>query len=299
MISGALSQLAITTHELGDTARAKEILEEGIALCREVGYTYQLCELLESRGYVALLDGEYERGVALSEEAAALCRERGYKSGFEWALDNLGWAALLQDDHERASAYYEESLSLCKELNDKLTASESLNGLACVAGAQGEAERATRLFGAAKAQRLAQREPVTFRRQLEVDAWCEPYLRAARSRLGETSWDTALAEGKAMTFEEAFEYAMSTEAPAAHSSLVLDRSSSEARPPDLTHREEEIAVLVTRGLTNRQIASELVISEHTVATHIAKIMRKLGLSSRSQLAVWVAEQHGPPSLDSD
>ncbi len=58
----------------------------------------------------------------------------------------------------------------------------------------------------------------------------------------------------------------------------------------LTPREEEVAVLVSRGLTNRQIASELSISEHTVATHVAKILKKLGLTSRSRLSAWVAER---------
>jgi DNA-binding NarL/FixJ family response regulator len=54
-------------------------------------------------------------------------------------------------------------------------------------------------------------------------------------------------------------------------------------------------VLVSHGLTNRQIASELSISEHTVATHIAKILKKLGLSSRARLSAWVAERGLPPS----
>ena len=64
--------------------------------------------------------------------------------------------------------------------------------------------------------------------------------------------------------------------------------------PPLTRREKEIAVTVARGLTNRQIASELVISEHTAATHVAKILKKLGLNSRFQLAAWVTEQGLPP-----
>jgi DNA-binding CsgD family transcriptional regulator len=49
----------------------------------------------------------------------------------------------------------------------------------------------------------------------------------------------------------------------------------------------EIAALVAQGLTNRQIASELSISEHTVATHVGKILKKVDLHSRSQLTAWV------------
>jgi DNA-binding NarL/FixJ family response regulator len=58
----------------------------------------------------------------------------------------------------------------------------------------------------------------------------------------------------------------------------------------LTPREEEVAVLVAQGLTNRQIASRLVISEATVETHLARIFRKLGLQSRTQLSVWVNDR---------
>ncbi|MEV0615510.1 LuxR C-terminal-related transcriptional regulator [Nonomuraea sp. NPDC050404] len=58
----------------------------------------------------------------------------------------------------------------------------------------------------------------------------------------------------------------------------------------LTAREREIAALLTRGLTNRAIAGELVISPATVARHIANIMDKLGFDARSQIAVWAAER---------
>ena len=52
----------------------------------------------------------------------------------------------------------------------------------------------------------------------------------------------------------------------------------------LTRREEEIAVLIARGLTNRQISAELAISELTVASHVRKILKKLGLRLRAQIA---------------
>jgi DNA-binding NarL/FixJ family response regulator len=57
----------------------------------------------------------------------------------------------------------------------------------------------------------------------------------------------------------------------------------------LTARELEIAGLLTRGLSNRAIAEELVISPATVARHIANIMEKLGYTSRAQIAVWAAD----------
>jgi non-specific serine/threonine protein kinase len=58
----------------------------------------------------------------------------------------------------------------------------------------------------------------------------------------------------------------------------------------LSPREREVALLVARGLTNPQIANELVIGERTVQTHVSHILAKLGLSSRVQVASWIAEQ---------
>ncbi len=60
----------------------------------------------------------------------------------------------------------------------------------------------------------------------------------------------------------------------------------------LSPRESEIALLVARGLTNPRIASELIIGERTVQTHVSNILAKLGLSSRVQIAGWVAERYG-------
>lgn len=66
-------------------------------------------------------------------------------------------------------------------------------------------------------------------------------------------------------------------------------------PPDrpaaaLTAREKEISRLVALGLTNRQIADELVISSATVDRHVANILVKLGAHSRTQIAAWAASE---------
>ena len=60
------------------------------------------------------------------------------------------------------------------------------------------------------------------------------------------------------------------------------------RPAPLSDREVEVAKLVARGLTNRQIAERLVISERTAQNHVQHILTKLGFSSRSQIAAWSA-----------
>jgi DNA-binding CsgD family transcriptional regulator len=66
------------------------------------------------------------------------------------------------------------------------------------------------------------------------------------------------------------------------------RSIAGAKPSPLSPREHEVALLVTRGLTNRQIAEQLVVTEATAAKHVENILNKLGFSSRAQIAGWMA-----------
>jgi DNA-binding CsgD family transcriptional regulator len=56
----------------------------------------------------------------------------------------------------------------------------------------------------------------------------------------------------------------------------------------LTKREREVATLVTEGLTNRQIAERLVISERTVESHVERVMEKLSKRSRAEIAAWMS-----------
>jgi DNA-binding NarL/FixJ family response regulator len=59
---------------------------------------------------------------------------------------------------------------------------------------------------------------------------------------------------------------------------------------DLTEREREILRMVAAGKANKQIAMELVISERTARTHVSNILRKLGLASRTQAALWAVRE---------
>jgi DNA-binding NarL/FixJ family response regulator len=61
----------------------------------------------------------------------------------------------------------------------------------------------------------------------------------------------------------------------------------------LTRREAEVAHLVAEGLTDREIAERLVLAQRTAEGHVQRALRKLGFTSRSQLAGWVAEQRLP------
>jgi predicted ATPase/DNA-binding SARP family transcriptional activator/DNA-binding CsgD family transcriptional regulator len=284
-IADAILGLACS-GELGDDfEREEELHKEGIVLCRKLGYVTTLTRHLSSLGYRLLFEGEYERGAALSEEAAALLRERGYTGGLEGDLGNLGLARLLQSDNERARISFQEGLILCKELGNKLDASGSLDGLACISATEGAAERAARLFGAGEALR----EAIGHVHVPEEAALLEPYLATVRSQLDEASWQGAWEEGRAMSMDQAIDYALSEEKPTSPISSAPERLSAD-EVPQLTRREKEIAALVAQGFSSRQIASKLVVSERTVDNHVANVLKKLSLHSREQIAARMAER---------
>jgi DNA-binding CsgD family transcriptional regulator len=71
---------------------------------------------------------------------------------------------------------------------------------------------------------------------------------------------------------------------------MLVSRASEEDPSALTRREWEVAHLVAGGLTNRQVGSQLIISERTAQNHVQHILTKLGFATRSQIAAWVGTQ---------
>jgi predicted ATPase/DNA-binding CsgD family transcriptional regulator len=283
---------AYALMQRGDAERAIALFKESYSLAREAGDKWAMCGGLVGMGSTYLGLGAYEQAARYLEEALALSREIGNKFSESSALYGLALAEHGQDDHKRATELYAEGLKSSAQAGDKANIAYCLEGLAHLAAAQGESEHAAQLFGAAEAS-LEDAGGALYAyaqdRSLRDQA-----VDALRSRLDETALAAAWAEGRAMTPDQAAEYALSEEELFPSVSPVLAQPSVGTQPIALTGREEEVTVLVSRGLTNRQIATELSISEHTVATHLGKIMRKLRLNSRSQLAAWVVERRTPP-----
>jgi DNA-binding SARP family transcriptional activator/DNA-binding CsgD family transcriptional regulator len=117
-------------------------------------------------------------------------------------------------------------------------------------------------------------------------------LAAARSQLDERAWLEARVQGKSMKLDRAVEYTLSEEVSEPPTLVAVPERHLPADKPieRLTPREQEVALLVGGGLTNRQIALELSISDRTVEHHIGKILKKQGFSSRARIATWVAHR---------
>ena len=322
----AVSGAGRIAWEQGDYEQAQALSEEGLELFRELGDTPNVAATLSSLGWAALFNYELERASALLEEAIALQRALGDTVSLVRTLPLLGMVAAVQHDYERAAALHEEGLALSRRIEDKLGISMSLGQMAIASLIQGSHEQTRVLCGEGlelsrrlKATRIttahlqvlaasigAQRRSVHTARLwgaaeglreaigtvlAPVERYVlEPYIAAARAQVDEAAWETALAEGKAMTLEQAVEYALSKEESTLITTPMPEETSVDRQPSPLTRREEEVAVLIARGMTNRQISEELSLSERTVHRHVGKILKKLELRSRAQIAVWVAER---------
>jgi len=185
-------------------------------------------------------------------------------------------------DYARAAKLSSESLRLSEESLDHQLVTWSLDALAAVWEQRGYVGRAARLWGAAEVLR----EASDFSQPPDDKRVLEPFLEAARSRLDEAAFQAAWEEGRAMTEEQAVAYALSEDEEQDAPTLVPapEQPQLDPRTQGLTAREQEVALLVARGLTNRQIAKELSISERTAANHVRKILKKLGLRSRAQVS---------------
>lgn len=285
----AVSVQATVRMQQGNAELAIELFEKAIELGRETGEKWGVSGALAHLGSVYLGQGYYEPAARYLEEALALSREVGNRLSESAALYGLALAEQGRGDQERAEELYTEGLSSSAEAGDRANMTYCLEGLAQVAVAQGEMERAALLFGAAEASLEAAGGALYAYGQGRSVR--EQAVNAIRSRLDEAASSAAWAKGRAMSPAETLEYALfKQERTSSGAPATPEKPSASTAPSNLTRREREVASLVARGLTNRQIASELSISEHTVANHVAKILRKLGFDSRSQVTVWVVEQ---------
>ena len=96
----------------------------------------------------------------------------------------------------------------------------------------------------------------------------------------------------ALETEQAIQLALVDDAESAVEMSTSDREPQHESGLDrLSRREREVTRLLAQGLTYREISGALSISERTVGSHVEHVMTKLGIRSRTRVAVWAVE-HG-------
>src|SRR5207302_7723200 len=156
-----------------------------------------------------------------------------------------------------------------------------VNALEFLGGTAGDMEshvEAIRLWGAASALRTQ----TGYKLRMPHDAaQHDADMTTARVALGDAAFDDAWAEGAAMSWKDAVDYA--------------SRGRGERKRPStgwasLTPMERKVVALVVEGLTNPQIGERLFVSRHTVDTHLRHVFAKVGVSTRSELAVQASKR---------
>jgi predicted ATPase/DNA-binding CsgD family transcriptional regulator len=282
--------LAMVMLFLADLTRAQVLLDEGLALARREGYKEALANSLYASGLVAQLQGDNATARARFQESLVLSRELGDGQLVANSLAGLAWDSLAHGDYAAARALFEESLALYQAMGNQWFIAQCLVGFAFLAAAQEAWIWAARLLGAAEALCEATHGAL----HPAVHALQESTSAAASAQLGEEVFTAAWAEGRTMTPEQALAaqgpLTTPTTAPAGPSS-TSHAPKALLSPDGLTAREVEVLRLVAQGLTNAQIAEQLIVSPHTVHAHVRSIHSKLGVTSRSALTRYAFEHH--------
>jgi predicted ATPase/DNA-binding CsgD family transcriptional regulator len=277
--------LAEAAFDDGDDAATRDWAQKALSSAETVGSRLNASMGLRLLGDVEARQGHADRARELYEASVGHAREIG-RWFAAWSASHL--ADLLVDQHQlgAAGALVEETLITYRDAGDRQGIARALESCARVASALGRAPEALRLAGAAARLRenIGAPLPPAQGRSLER------HLSRARTTLGSRAAETAASEGRALTTPEAIREALALLAVPRPSSDTLAPHNSDAAGP-LTPRERAVATLVARGLSNRALARELVITEATAERHLGNIFGKLDLASRAQLAVWAVE-HG-------
>jgi predicted ATPase/DNA-binding CsgD family transcriptional regulator len=274
----------------GELTTALALLEQASMMLSTAGDSEQEAALaaLFALGTVAVLDDDLESAAAAFKEMLEMTEPRGemlYRSRATWGLGLASWR---EGDPAQGAALITDSLAHIRDagLHDQFGIAACLEVLAWTAAEQSDLRRAAALFGAADTlwnqigTPLAVLTPLAHVRRA--------YAEQARAQLGASAYDNAVRRGGRLSTQDRLAYAL-------RERTQLPPVSSELTP--LTPRERQVTELVAQGLTNKQIAAQLVISRRTADSHVEHILMKLGLTSRVQIAARYARRDADQPTD--
>ena len=279
-IAESLNNLANLAHERGDLPRARELYERSLAV-QQLGLRYRPDVVLHNLGVVAQEQGDLVEARRHFENSVAVRRALGDTAGLALSLAKLGEVIFSMGDAHSAHRLLCESLTLQRDFGDRAGMAFSLERLAMAAAARNQPRQALRLAAAAEALREAIGTPLGPGARAVRDRW----LDVARAELKPDDAAAAWDSGKDLGLDQVVAEAMQFDPSRPDTPHAADPVSL------LSPREREVAALVAQGLTNRDIAERLVVSERTAENHVQHVLNRLGLRSRAQVAAW-AVQHG-------
>jgi predicted ATPase/DNA-binding NarL/FixJ family response regulator len=279
--------LAQIAYDRGDYPTARYYSERSLIIEGQLGNAWSMAYSLTNLGKVAYAEGDYAAATRLFTESLERRRAMGDARGEAICHNRLGDAAAAVGDTASADAHYGRSLALFNAIGNRWGQAAVCISKGRLAAGQGRSAEAAELLIAALRLAIATgslpQVAVVFR------------LIAPLVRPHDAPWAAELERLAAgpESGERLREHAVRLLAwqyrgapPPASEALARP-----ALPGGLTAREVEVLRLVARGLTDAQVADELVLSRRTVSTHLSSIYGKLGIGSRSA-ATRFAMEHG-------
>jgi DNA-binding NarL/FixJ family response regulator len=271
----------------GDLPAAVTMLEGSLAEFRALGDKlgeFDTLILLSAATFFL----EDPRVVEFSEQALALADGEGALSSKAYALWAVAIVRWREGRHEEATDALREAIRLWQPLNDRTGIGFSVQALSWCAASASPDERAARLLGASRAVWRSSGAHVD--ETTPYSQFDQKSEEAVRRALGDARFDTAFADAASYSFEQAVALALGADVEAGVVTAAPAGSERTDLGVELTPREQEIAELLASGLSNKEIAARLVISRRTVETHVGNVLDKLGLTSRAQVASWLADR---------
>ena len=265
---------------LGKYGEAHTLLDESLTLARAATDTVLIGLALQALGDLARCEGRFAQASEYYEESLSPFGEVGMVHEIAVAQHGLAHALLHQGNVERARSLFSESLNAMRAQDDRDGILKCLLGFAALASETGLVSDSARLYAAAMANDVGKSAIRWPPEKIEY----EHYFGLAREKLSDADFDAAQASGRSMSIEQAIEYALNLPLP-----IPMPSPAKPTAAQELTERERKLAVLIARGLSNGEIASELVLSKRTVEKHIANILSKLELTNRAQIVRWAIE----------
>jgi DNA-binding CsgD family transcriptional regulator len=280
------------TLELFSLTEARQHLEQALALARKIGSKYWICHASATLALVHIAQQDVTRAESILDAAL----------GPDDPMRTIGQRTIWYLRAELALARGEPDLALriidqLLASTNKLSNGQSIPRLSKVRGEalvalQRAAEAETELRAAQEAAHTLGWRPLLWRICV---AQGKLYQTQARREEAEQAFSTARALIGELAANIADEHLLEYFLSQAIAMLPKKRSPAQSRIVQkafagLTTREREVAILIAQGKSTREIAETLVVSERTVESHVANIMFKLDVHSRSQIAVWAVEK---------
>jgi len=279
-MSHTLGTLARLAWARGDYQQTRELLQERMGYAREAGDTRGIASVSVYLGILAYEQEDWDKAAELLASSYRGFRELDAPTMIAWVLRHMAQVSRAQGDVLKAEKEYGESMTLCKNVGATWGMAECLEGVAGLAIDNGKTERAVRLFGCA----AAVRENIGLALTPRIASRFEAALARLRSTLGPRRFEVEWHAGRTLSLNDAVTLAF----PRTTRGMLASRKSAESQP--LTKRELEVATLIARGHSNREIALQLVIAISTAERHVANILAKLDLNSRTQIVAWVLKR---------